>query len=156
MSLSLPLFLSLACAARSHDLPDRVIFNDEDNFADIVVFGDKENFSDEESFRACVGEGVGVGEEEKERDISLKYREMVPAMALTEPLYDEVTEAAAPTVVVGVLEVAPAVVSLVAAVLVSDDDAVTSACLFLAHARRTASLRNSDSAAVVGRLVVSK
>ena len=128
--MSLPLSLLLACAVRSHDLPDRFILNDEDNFAVVVSFGDAGNFSDEESFRACAGEGEEG--EEKERDISLKYREMVPAMALTEPLYVEVA--------VGVVTVA---LSMVVVVLVSE---ATSDCRFLAHARRTASLRSSDSA----------
>ena len=135
-SMSLSLSLLLACAVRSHDLPDRFILNDEDNFAVVVSFGDAGNFSDEESFRACAGKGEDG--EEKERDISLKYREMVPAMALTEPLYVEVA--------VGGVTVAVAVVSLVVVVLVSE---ATRDCRFLAHARRTASLRSSDSA--VGR-----
>ena len=80
--------------------------------------------------------------------MSLKYREMEPAMALTEPLY--VSEGVAPPVprfswpVVGVVAVVGVALLVVAAAGVAESSLLLT-CRLLAQARMTASLRNSDS-----------
>ena len=83
--------------------------------------------------------------------MSLKYREIEPAMALTEPLYvSEGVEGVAPPVprfswpVVGVVAVVGVALLVVAAAGVAESSLLLT-CRLLAQARMTASLRNSDS-----------
>ena len=144
--MSLSLFVS--DAARSHDLTDRFIFNDEERFEEGEdIFGDGDCFCDEDNLRAREGEGV-EGEVKDSIVISLKYREMVPAMALIEPLYGDVAVFVAVDVDAPVVEVLRLSRSEVAAVAVLVGVVVSEATRgwrFLAQERRTASLRNSDS-----------